>query len=98
MYYVYSIKIDGRRRYIGMTNDIKRRAAEHNRDSKAPNPKRKFYKMVQKNHPDAKLTLDIMATYDSKLAASRYEAYLILDDYFNRGDLWNKPPVIIKYF
>lgn len=95
-FYVYSISPDGIRRYIGFTNNIKRRQTEHNRDRWSL--KKKFYFWVNERFPNEALQLDIIATFETSIEAQRYEAYLILQDHFNNKNLLNSPPKRIKYW
>jgi len=98
MNYVYQIKVGGVVRYIGITNDVKRRQSQHRRDLK--NEKNKYlYKMIKETLLEPiEIELEVINEFINKGDASRYEAYLILKDYFNDRQLWQSFPISIKYF
>jgi len=96
MNYVYEIIIDGVRRYIGMTNDIKRRQSQHRRDLKTKD--KYLYKMVRESSPETIIILNIVKEFENKGDCSRWECKMILDDYFNERLLWQAFPVSMKYF
>ena len=96
MNFVYEIIVDGVRRYVGITNNIKRRQSQHIRDAKT---KDKFlYRMIRENSPETTISLNIIAEFDNKGEAARWECKLILDDYFSDKNLWQSFPISIKYF
>jgi predicted GIY-YIG superfamily endonuclease len=95
-YYVYEIVVNGVRRYIGMTNDIKRRQSQHRRDFKKGN--KYLYKMIRENSPEMIISLHIVNEFDNKGDCSRWECKLILDDYFEERNLWQSFPISMKYF
>jgi predicted GIY-YIG superfamily endonuclease len=97
MYYVYEVKVSGIRRYIGMTNDIKRRQIEHRRDF-VYNSKKELYKKIKMSGVSEPITLEMVASFENKLEAERFEAYLILDDYYKRKNLWQKKPFGFRYY
>jgi hypothetical protein len=37
-------------------------------------------------------------SFENKLEAERFEAYLILDDYYKRKNLWQKKPFGFRYY
>jgi len=96
MNFVYEIIIDGVRRYVGITNNIKRRQSQHIRDLKSKD--KYLYKMIRENSPETIISLNIIAQFDNKGDAARWECKLILDDYFSDKNLWQSFPVSIKYF
>jgi predicted GIY-YIG superfamily endonuclease len=99
MYYVYSIEIDNITRYIGITKDIKAREKQHNYGLKSGISKH-LYQNISHHHPGHTITLNVLKIYKTKTDAVRYEAYLILQDYFNNSPriLWQSPPRVVKYF
>ncbi len=96
-YFVYEIEIDGVVRYVGMTNNIHRRELEHHRAYKKGDGKY-FYKQIRLSAPEAIITLTSIKEFTNKGDCKRYEAYLILEDYFTNKNLWQSFPVSIKYF
>jgi predicted GIY-YIG superfamily endonuclease len=97
MFYVYKIEISGVVRYIGMTDNLKRRQNQHTRayikgDSKY------LYKQIRLNAPDEPISLEIVREFDNRGDCKRYEALLILENYFRDRNLWQSFPVGIKYF
>jgi predicted GIY-YIG superfamily endonuclease len=97
MVWVYRIQIDGVTRYIGITNNLKRREKEHNKLFRN-DLKKFFYKKVREYHNEIEMTLEPICEFNNKLEASRMEAKLILDDYFRDRELWQAPPFSFKYF
>lgn len=98
MYSVYQIKIDNVVRYIGITNNIKIRQAQHRRGVKS-NLKKLLYQNINQYHPGEEVSLEVIKTYKLKGEAMRYEALLILTEYFStNNELWQSPPRTIKYY
>lgn len=97
-YTIYKIELGGICRYIGLTDNLRRRQSQHRRDSKKDDLTKSLYKMKRQLHQDEEITLQIVHTTDKKIEAIRLEAYLILRDHFLEGNLWQSPPHIIKYF
>lgn len=96
MYYIYQIKINGVVRYIGYTNNPKRRFTQHKR-LLLNGDKKYFYKKIRElTEPD--LQIETIAEFDNMGDAKRWEAFLILDDYFSHKNLWQSFPVSFKYF
>lgn len=95
--YVYEIKIDGKTRYIGYTDNLNRREKQHIRDYKKGDNKY-LYKMTRETSPETIYKLNIVKEFNNKGDGKRYEAYLILKDYFTKKELWQSFPVAIKYF
>jgi predicted GIY-YIG superfamily endonuclease len=96
MYFVYEIIVDGVRRYIGMTDNIKRRQSQHRRDLKTK-PKY-LYKMIRENSPETTISLNIVKEFEKRGDCLRWECLMILNDYFNHKELWQSFPVSVKYF
>jgi len=96
-YFVYEIVIDGVRRYIGMTDNLKRRQSQHRRDYIKGKDKY-LYKQIRLSAPQSEITLNTIKEFTNKGDCKRYEAYLILKDYFSNKNLWQSFPVSIKYF
>ena len=94
---VYEIKVDGVRRYIGVSNNINRRFKEHLRDF---NKKDKYlYRMCRESGlNESHLVLNEITEDLPVLDARRYEAFLILQDYFSERLLYQSPPFSFKYF
>jgi predicted GIY-YIG superfamily endonuclease len=95
--YIYEIIVDGVRRYVGQTNNIKRRQSQHIREYKKEGNKY-LYRMIRENSPDTIISLNIIKEVESKLEANRLEAYLILMDYYGDKQLWQSIPFSVKYF
>ncbi len=95
MYYVYRIETNDITRYIGYTEDITTRQKQHNYLCFKKNKKKKFYDNVKNIHPDIKsFDLKIIKTFRTKIEAKRWECFLILNDYFNKKELWQNVPKI----
>jgi predicted GIY-YIG superfamily endonuclease len=92
-FFVYKIQIEKQTRYIGHTNDIHRRSVEHNRGCFKKPQKKIFYEKVRETDCQI-LELQILKTFRTKTEAKRYEALLILMDYFGGKQLWQKVPNI----
>lgn len=97
-YFVYEIVLNGTRRYVGITNNIKRRQAEHRRDVNKSNLKKYFYKMIVDYDLSREIVLNRIYAFDNKTEAMRMEAKLILDDWFEERKLWQHPPYSFKYY
>jgi predicted GIY-YIG superfamily endonuclease len=93
MEYVYQITIDGVVRYIGRTNDIRRRQNEHNRHFRNDVVK-ELYNNIRLLHKEYIITLEPIKTFKRKTDTKRYECLLILQDYFGSKILWQKCPRI----
>lgn len=97
MFYTYEIKINGQKRYIGMTSNIERRKKEHSKAALAEKPKKLLYKKMQElENPEIEYA--IIAEHEKKSDCARYEAMLILQDYFAEKELWQSPPFSFRYF
>lgn len=95
-YYVYIIKLDTIR-YVGMTNNIKTRQAQHRRDFKKQ--KKYLYKMMKENNYTEKdIILQPIFSSETKYIVARKECQLILNDYFNNKELWQSAPFSFKYY
>lgn len=97
-YFVYSLKINEDRVYIGSTNNIKRRLSEHNRLFKRGDDKYLYNEIRKLYGNDIIFEIDILKEFESKLDGARYEAFLILYKYFNGMKLYQSVPVAFKYF
>jgi hypothetical protein len=96
--FVYKIVIDGFIRYIGVTNNIKRRQKEHIRAFNKGDMKY-LYKMMRESLLDEKyIVLETISDELSIIDARRLEAKIILDDYFTNKNLWQSAPFSFKYF
>lgn len=98
MHHVYKIEINGIIRYIGYTTDVIKREKQHKTAFKS-NLKKLLYKNIYHYHPEYEISLELIKTYKTKTDAIRYEALLILQDYFSPNPtLWQSAPRAIKYF
>lgn len=95
-YYVYEIKIGEVRRYIGVTNNIKRRQTEHNRGIKVNHKKMLYQKLRELEIIDIKI--EPIANFKNKIDANRFEAMIILEDFFSSNLLWQKVPFKFRYY
>jgi hypothetical protein len=95
--WVYIIKVNNIVRYIGVSNNPKRRFKQHLRDF---NKKDKYlYKMMRESGLDESyMQFEIISEEMPVLDARRLEAKLILDDYFSDKMLWQSSPFSFKYF
>lgn len=96
IYYLYEIIINDTRRYIGITNDLKRRQREHNRGLKNGDKKYLYHKLQDNDIQEVDLKL--IEEFNNKSDAMRMEAYLIIEDWFSNRQLWQSPPIGFKYF
>lgn len=96
MYIVYEIKIDNVVRYIGSTNNLKRRQTQHNYLFKKGD-KKYLYENMRLLSKDTNIVLTERFSSDNKIEVMRYEAFLILKDYFDDKKLWQTPPTNFKY-
>jgi predicted GIY-YIG superfamily endonuclease len=93
MFWVYRIEVDGITRYIGQTKNIDAREKQHNYLCFKKNKKKVLYnniRIVKQN----KIKLIPVKTFSTHIEAKRYEAFLILNDYFNKKELWQHIPKI----
>jgi len=99
---VYKIEVNNVIKYIGYTNNLKRREKEHIRaiyNIKNIAYNKEFYKYYREVYNDKEsgcnvLKLGIIKEFKSKIDAKRYEAFLILNDYFSNKVLIQKVPNI----
>lgn len=96
LYVVYQIKIDGVVRYIGTTNNLKRRQTQHNYLFRKGNTKQ-LYENIRLYNKDNNIVLEEIYSSTNKTEAMRYEALLILKDWFGDKTYWQTPPVNFKY-
>lgn len=96
-YFVYEIKIDGLRRYVGITNNVKKRQTQHNYGLRK-DLKKYLYKMIRDINPEYKIELEVISECSNKLEASRLECFIILNDYYDKKELFQAPPFSFKYF
>lgn len=93
MEWVYEIIVEGKRRYVGRTNNMRRREAEHRRHFKL-GTKKHLYDEMRKLKLEGEIVLNPIKSFKKKIDAKRWECLLILNDYFNGGELWQKCPRI----
>lgn len=95
---VYEIKVNGVRRYIGITNNFIRRQKEHIRDIKKGKSKY-LYQKINETPPELlKLEFRQLSEELPVLEIKRLEAHYILQDYFTNKELWQWAPFSFKYF
>jgi hypothetical protein len=95
---VYEILVNGTRRYIGVTNNLNRRQKEHTRALLLGKDKY-LYRKIRESAPDQpEIAFNQISDELPILHARRLEAKYILDDYFNKKELWQSPPFSFKYF
>ena len=93
MIHVYSILWMSHCIYIGRTNNIKRRSAEHRRALK--NGKKKLvYDFLREKGYEGDIELVILRSYANKTEAKRMEMFLILSDHFGQKKLKQVVPSI----
>lgn len=97
MNWVYSIEVKGVVRYIGITNNLKRRQTQHNYLFNKGEQK-ELYSNLRIVNPDEKIILTPIYEFSSLVDAERYECFLILKDYFGDKNLWQSIPKKIKYY
>jgi len=100
MYYVYEIRIKGVTRYIGYSNNLDEREKTHiyncyNSNSKQY--KKEFYSFLREIYPDkieGIKQLILVPIYESKNKAEckKFEAFMILTDYFGNKNLKQSVP------
>lgn len=96
MYYVYQIKINDVVRYIGYSNNPHKRFLQHKRLLNKGDKKYLYKKIRELTEPN--LEIETIAEFNNMGDAKRWEAFLILDDYFSHKNLWQSFPVSFKYF
>lgn len=94
MYYVYKIKVLGKTRYIGYTENIDIRQKQHNYLCFKKGKKKKLYDSIRTIKDITKIDLITIKTFQTKIEAKRYECFLILNDYFTKKELWQNIPRI----
>ena len=94
MYHVYRVEVSGMTRYIGYTENIDSREKQHNYLCFKKLKKKKLYDGIRGDKNTTKIHLIPVKTFLTKVEAKRYECFLILNDYFGRGELWQNIPKI----
>lgn len=99
VYTVYKIEIDGIIRYIGRTNNLKRRTRDHNNGILDINNNKWLYQEIRiiASHTGIikSVQLQPMFEHKTKIEAKRREMFLILQYYFvQRDQLWQSVPQI----
>ncbi len=77
-YCVYKIEVNGVIRYIGRTNDFKRRSNEHRRGLKKGLKKKLYDTIKEQFGEEYELSIEVLETFKTKVESKRYEMYLIL--------------------
>jgi len=95
---VYEIRINGVRRYIGITNNFVRRQKEHLRAIKAGKDKYLYQKINELPLETTKISFKQISEELTSIESARLEAWLILSDYFQNKELYQSPPFSFKYF
>lgn len=90
--YVYKIEIEGTIRYWGITNDIKRRQAQHNKGLLSDLKKDLYVKLRELNVHE--IHLIEVHSFKTRVEAKRMECMLILIDHFGPMELFQKVPNI----
>ena len=93
MHWVYRIEIAGVTRYVGYTQDIDSREKQHNYLCFKKAKKKVLYNNIRMTNT-REIKLLPVKTFPTIIEAKRYEAYLILNDYFNKKELWQHIPRI----
>lgn len=94
MYSVYKIDVNGITRYIGYTKSLKVRQTQHRYMYKKGLKKLLYNNLRQLYGDDYKIELIEIRSFKSKVESRRFEALLILTDWFGGRSLWQYPPVI----
>lgn len=92
MIYLYQIIINNKTRYIGRTNDLKKREYQHNYLLKKGKDKLLYNNIRLENIKS--ISLQSISEFKNITEAKRYECYLILKDYFTDKELWQRVPLI----
>jgi len=93
MEYVYGVNVGGKIRYVGRTNNLRRRQLEHRSGFKGGKNKL-FYNKITGFNNEFEIELILLKEFKNRVDAKRWECLLILTDYFGDGDLWQKVPRI----
>ncbi len=96
-YSIYNIKIDGKVRYIGMTKNPKTRERQHIRLYEKGDTKY-LYEMIRQRGIIKEIKIEVIKSFSKKSDAAKYEALLILQDFFNKKQLWQSYPTSIRYW
>lgn len=92
---IYKITLNNVPLYYGKSNNIKRRTKQHNKlllTSDKP-----LYEFLRSNLI-TNIELEIIEEFDCPIEASRKEAFLILDNYFNGRTILQSIPKSFRYF
>lgn len=79
MYHIYEIELKNGEKYVGCTNNIKRRTTQHNDNIK--NKRNRFSKYISENYPNLKLKytdLKVKASFENRKEALKYEKKLTI--------------------
>lgn len=96
MWFVYEIVICDIRRYVGITSDLVKRQTNHNWACFKGDIEKELYLKIKTHHPLLeKIELKELMRFNKEVDARRWECLLILSDYFNEGNLWQKIPIIM---
>ncbi len=90
--YLYKVEVGGVTRYIGITNNLKRRETQHN-SGLSKGEKKELYDFCREEGI-YKIQLIEMKEFKTRIEAKRYECFLILCDYFGVKRLKQKVPSI----
>lgn len=93
MFAVYKISHKGIRRYVGFTDNLERRKKQHNYLCFKVGKKKLLYDNLRKDNCEI-IHLEATHFFKTRIEAKRYEALLILTDYFSERLLWQKVPRI----
>lgn len=89
---LYKIEIQGVTRYWGITFDLKRRQAQHNKGLLSDEKKQLYINC--REWGVEKIELIPESHWETRVEAKRMECYLILKDHFENRELWQSVPKI----
>lgn len=95
-FYVYEILVNDQRRYVGYTNNIKRRKKQHFKGINSDDKKTLY--VAIRNLKNPQIDINVIGVFEKSIEAKRWEAHLVLSDYFSDKKLWQSVPTTFKYF
>jgi predicted GIY-YIG superfamily endonuclease len=95
-FYVYEVVVNGNRRYVGFTNNIKRRKKQHFKGINSDDKKALYVAIRELKTPQ--IDINVIGVFEKSVEAKRWEAHLVLLDYFSDKMLWQSIPTTFKYF
>lgn len=94
MHWVYRIEIEGITRYIGYSEDLTKREKQHNYLCFKKMKKKILYDNIRKQTGIKSIELRGLKSFKTRIEAKRFECFLILNDYFNKKEYWQRVPRI----